>query len=177
MTHAGFTVWLTGLSGAGKTTLSGLLGARLRELGARVELLDGDIARARLSPGLGFSRADRDAHIRRLGYLSELLSRNGVITVVAAISPYRETRDEVKANIANFLEVFVECPLAVLAERDVKGLYKRALAGEIAHFTGVSDPYEPPQKPDVLVRSDRETADESLARIWDEIVRRGWIGR
>jgi adenylylsulfate kinase len=175
MIHQGFTIWLTGLSGAGKTTLSGLLAARLRECGAKVELLDGDIARARLSPGLGFSRADRDIHIRRLGFLSELLSRNGVITIVAAISPYRETRDEVKQNIASFLEVFVDCPVSVLAERDVKGLYKKALAGELDHFTGVSDPYEPPLTPDVLIRSDREAAEDSFARIWREIERRGWI--
>jgi len=175
MTHEGFTVWLTGLSGAGKTTLSEMLCARLRVVGAKVELLDGDIARARLSPGLGFTREDRDAHIRRLGFISELLSRNGVITIVAAISPYRDTRDEVKAKIANFLEVFVDCPVAVLAGRDVKGLYRKALAGELKNFTGVSDPYEPPLAPDVLVRSDCETPEESLARIWLEIERRGWI--
>jgi adenylylsulfate kinase len=177
MTHEGFTVWLTGMSGAGKTTLAGLLSARLREAGAKVELLDGDIARARLSPGLGFSREDRDIHIRRIGFVSELLSRHGVIVIVAAISPYRETRDEVKGKIAKFVEVFVDCPVGVLAERDVKGLYKRALAGELEHFTGVSDPYEPPLGPDVVVRSDRETVEESFGKIWCEIERRGWIRR
>jgi adenylylsulfate kinase len=175
MRHEGFTVWLTGMSGAGKTTLAGLLSARLREKGAKVEMLDGDIARARLSPGLGFSREDRDAHIRRIGFISELLSRNGVIVVVAVISPYRETRDEVRANIANFVEVFVDCPIPVLTERDVKGLYKRALAGELKHFTGISDPYEAPVSPDVLIRSDQETAEQSLDRIWREIERRGLI--
>jgi adenylylsulfate kinase len=175
MKHSGCTVWLTGLSGAGKSTLSTLLFARLREAGAKVELLDGDVVRAALSPGLGFSRADRDTHIRRLGFVSELLSRNGVIVLVAAISPYRETREEVKRKIANFVEVFVDCPIDVLASRDVKGLYKRALAGEVANFTGVSDPYEAPLHPDVAVHSDRETVEESLARIWAELERRGLI--
>lgn len=175
MKHEGFTVWLTGLSGAGKTTLAALLSTQLREGGAKVEMLDGDIARARLSPGLGFSREDRDIHIRRIGFVSELLSRNGVIVVVAAISPYRETREEVKGKIANFVEVFVDCPIAVLAERDVKGLYKRALAGELTHFTGISDPYEAPLGPDVLIRSDQETVEESFHKIWREIERRGWI--
>ncbi len=175
MTHEGFTVWLTGMSGAGKSTLAGLLGTRLRERGAKVEVLDGDVARARLSPGLGFTREDRDIHIRRIGFVSELLSRNGVIVIVAAISPYRETREEVKSKIANFVEVFVDCPVAVLAERDVKGLYKRALAGELEHFTGVSDPYEAPLAADVWIQSDREMELESLDRIWREIERRGWI--
>jgi adenylyl-sulfate kinase len=140
-----------------------------------VELLDGDVVRAALSPGLGFSRADRDSHIRRLGFLCELLSRNGVIVLVAAISPYRETREEVRRKIPNFVEVFVECPIDVLASRDVKGLYKRALAGEVANFTGVSDPYEAPVNPDVAVHSDRESVEESLAKIWGELERRGLI--
>src|ERR1700691_1190696 len=131
MTHEGFAVWLTGLSCAGKTTLADLRGLPLREPGARVELLDGDSVRTNLSQGLGFSREDRDTNIRRIGFVAELLSRNGIIVIVAAISPYRDTRDEVKAKIGNFLEVFVDCPVEVLAERDVKGLYKRALAGEV----------------------------------------------
>jgi adenylyl-sulfate kinase len=179
MRHLGFTVWFTGLSGAGKSTLSELLIRRLGDAAGagsvKVELLDGDIVRARLSPGLGFSRQDRDQHIRRLGFVSELLSRNGVIAVVAAISPYRETRDEVKQKIANFVEVFVECPIEVLASRDVKGLYRKALAGEIGNFTGISDPYEPPLKPDVVIHSDRELPDESLDKIWCELKRRGFI--
>lgn len=175
MRHEGFVVWLTGLSGAGKTTLAERLSSRLRDGGAKVEMLDGDIARARLSPGLGFSREDRDLHVRRIGFIGELLSRNGVIVVVALISPYRETREEVKSKVAHFVEVFVDCPIAVLAERDVKGLYKKALAGELSHFTGVSDPYEPPLVPDVLVHSDRESIEESLDRIWREIERRGLI--
>jgi adenylyl-sulfate kinase len=166
MTHAGFTVWLTGMSGAGKTTLSERLMGRFREGGARAELLDGDIVRTNLSRELGFSRADRDTNIRRIGFVAELLSRNGVIAVVAAISPYRDTRDEVKSRIANFIEVFVDCPLEVLAARDAKGLYAKALAGEVVNFTGVSDPYEPPLEAAVVIRSDRETVDESLEKIW-----------
>jgi adenylyl-sulfate kinase len=176
MEHKGFTLWLTGMSGAGKSTISDHLIARFREAGAKVELLDGDIVRTNLSQGLGFSREDRDTNIRRIGFVADLLSRNGIIVVVAAISPYRETRDEVKAKIANFLEVFVDCPVEVLAQRDVKGLYKRALAGEVGNFTGISDPYEPPPNPDVTVRSDRETEEESVGLIWRELERRGWIG-
>ncbi len=187
MTHEGFTVWFTGMSGAGKSTLSEKLIARLREAagnspgnnsgnnGLRVELLDGDIVRTHLSKGLGFSREDRDTNIRRIGFVSELLSRNGVITVVAAISPYREVREDLKRRITNFIEVFVECPLEVLVSRDVKGLYARALSGEVGHFTGISDPYEAPQDPAVVVHSDRETVEESVEKIWRELERRGLI--
>ena len=175
MRHKGFTLWLTGMSGAGKSTISDQLIARFREAGAKVELLDGDIVRTNLSQGLGFSREDRDINIRRIGFVAELLSRNGVIVVVAAISPYRETRGEVKAKIENFLEVFVDCPVEVLAARDVKGLYKRALAGEVGNFTGISDPYEPPLNPEVTVRSDRETLEESVGKVWSELTRKGWI--
>ncbi len=175
MTHQGFTVWLTGMSGAGKSTVSDALIARFRAAGAKVELLDGDVVRTNLSQGLGFSREDRDTNIRRIGFVSELLSRNGVIVVVAAISPYRDTREEVKSRIANFVEVFVDCPIEVLASRDVKGLYKKALAGEVGNFTGISDPYEPPLHPDVTVRSDLETVDESVDKVWSELVRRGLI--
>ncbi len=175
MRHQGFTLWLTGMSGAGKSTISDELMVRFRSGGARVELLDGDIVRTNLSQGLGFSREDRDTNVRRIGFVAELLSRNGVIVVVAAISPYRDTRNEVKARIANFVEVHVDCPVEVLAQRDVKGLYKKALAGEVGQFTGISDPYEPPLNPDVVVRSDRETVGESLDRIWRELESRGLI--
>jgi adenylyl-sulfate kinase len=175
LTHQGFTLWLTGMSGAGKSTISDQLMARFRAAQAKVELLDGDIVRTNLSQGLGFSREDRDTNIRRIGFVSELLTRNGVIVVVAAISPYRETREEVKRRIGNFVEVHVDCPIEVLAARDVKGLYKRALAGEVGNFTGISDPYEPPLDPDVVVRSDRETVDESVDKIWRELERRGLI--
>lgn len=173
--HEGFTLWFTGMSGAGKSTLSDLIVARLREGGAKVELLDGDIVRTNLSQGLGFSREDRDINIRRIGFVAELLSRNGVIAVVAAISPYRETREEVKRRIANFIEVFVDAPIEVLAQRDVKGLYKKAFAGQVEQFTGISDPYEPPLSPDVIVRSHLESADESADKIWHELQRRKLI--
>jgi adenylylsulfate kinase len=176
MKHKGFTLWLTGMSGAGKSTISDAIVARFHEAGAKVELLDGDIVRTNLSQGLGFSRADRDTNIRRIGFVADLLSRNGVIVLVAAISPYRETREEVKSKIANFLEVFVDCPVEVLAQRDVKGLYKRALSGEVGNFTGISDPYEAPLNPDVTVHSDSETLEESVGKIWTELTRRGWIG-
>ncbi len=129
--HKGFTLWFTGMSGAGKSTISHLLELKLRQFGARVEVLDGDVVRTHLSKGLGFSKEDRDENVRRIGFVCELLSRNGVIAVAAAISPYRAVRDEVRSRIPNFVEVYVECPVEVLAERDVKGLYRRALAGEI----------------------------------------------
>jgi adenylyl-sulfate kinase len=176
MTHEGFTVWFTGLSGAGKSTLAEHLIARLREYGAKVELLDGDIVRTNLCQGLGFSREDRDTNIRRIGFVAELLSRNGVITVVAAISPYRTVRDEVRRRIGRFIEVHVDCPIDVLTIRDTKGLYKRALAGEIGNFTGISDPYEPPLDPSVIVHSDRETIDESIERIWRKLHAERLIG-
>jgi adenylylsulfate kinase len=163
------------MSGAGKSTLSEQLMARFRSGGAKVELLDGDVVRTNLSQGLGFSREDRDTNIRRIGFVSELLSRNGVIVLVAAISPYRGTREEVRSRISNFVEVFVECPVSVLAERDVKGLYKKALAGEVGNFTGISDPYEPPLNPDVIVRSDRESVEESVDKIWRELLEKGFV--
>src|SRR6476619_7164716 len=161
MQHKGFTLWFTGLSGAGKSTISEKIYKKLKNEGAKVELLDGDIVRTHLSKGLGFSKEDRDTNVRRIGFVSELLSRNGVIALVAAISPYREVRDELRGLIGNFVEVYVHCPIEVLAERDVKGLYKKALAGEIGSFTGVSDPYEPPANPEVTVDSSKEPVDAS----------------
>ena len=179
MKHEGFTVWFTGMSGAGKSTLSEGLIVRLREAagahGVKIELLDGDVVRTHLSRGLGFSREDRDTNIRRIGFVSGLLSRNGVIVVVAAISPYRETREEVKRSITNFVEVFVDCPLDVLISRDVKGLYNRAMKGEVGHFTGISDPYEAPLDPGVVVHTERESVDESVDKIWRELKRRNLI--
>jgi adenylyl-sulfate kinase len=163
------------MSGAGKSTIAEQLMAAFRAEQAKAELLDGDIVRTNLSQGLGFNREDRDTNVRRIGFVCELLSRNGVIVVVAAISPYRDTREEVKAKIENFVEVYVECPVEVLASRDVKGLYKKALAGEVTNFTGISDPYEPPEKPDVVVHSDIETVSESVDRIWRELERRELI--
>ena len=173
MTHKGFTLWFTGLSGAGKSTLSERIFEKLKQAGAKVELLDGDEVRTHLSKGLGFSKEDRDTNVHRLGFVCQLLSRNGVIAIVAAISPYRETRDQVRAKIENFVEIYVHCPIEVLAERDVKGLYKRALAGEIANFTGVSDPYEAPTSPEVTVDSSLETLEQSEACVWDKLKEMG----
>ncbi|MBL8057402.1 MAG: adenylyl-sulfate kinase [Anaerolineales bacterium] len=176
MEHPGFTLWFTGLSGAGKSTVSGLVAARLRARGCKVEVLDGDVVRTHLSKGLGFSREDRDINIRRIGWVCEVLSRNGVAAIAAAISPYRAVRDEVRARIPNFVEIYMEAPLAVLAERDVKGLYRQALAGELKNFTGVDDPYEPPLQPEVTCYSDgRETPEQSAAKILAHLEARGWL--
>lgn len=174
----GFTIWFTGLSGAGKSTISVMVERSLRERGLKVELLDGDVVRTHLSKGLGFSKEDRDANIRRIGWVCEVLSRNGAVAIAAAISPYREVRDEVRERIGRFVEVFVDCPIATLAERDVKGLYKRALAGEIANFTGVSDPYEPPLSPEVVCYTDgRETPEQSAAKVLAILEDLGYIER
>ena len=173
--HKGFTIWLTGMSGAGKSTISTILEERLREAGARVELLDGDVVRTNLSKGLGFSKEDRDTNVRRIGFVCELLSRNGVVAIAAAISPYRKVREELRARIRNFIEVHVDCPLEVLSCRDVKGLYKKALAGEIPQFTGISDPYEPPLAPEVAVDTSREAPEESAARILATLERLGLV--
>src|SRR3954468_7449175 len=162
MPGRGFTLWFTGLSGAGKSTLSQAVADELRVRGHHVERLDGDEIRQRLSHGLGFSKADRDENIRRIGFVARLLSRNGAVAIAAAISPYREIRDEVRRDHeAPFVEVFVDCPLDTLVKRDPKGLYAKALRGEIPHFTGVSDPYEPPQSPEITVHTDRETVKAS----------------
>lgn len=170
----GFTVWFTGLSGAGKSTLAVALGEELKARGHRVEILDGDAVRRSLSNGLGFSKVDRDTHVRRIGYMARLLSRNGVVAIAAAISPYRDTRDEVRrAHESRFIEVFVECPLERLIQRDCKGLYAKALAGELQNFTGVSDPYEPPISPDITAHTDQEDSETSLKRILALLERHG----
>jgi adenylylsulfate kinase len=165
----GFTLWFTGLSGAGKTTLTNAILPHLLERGIKTEVLDGDEVRTNLSKGLGFSKEDRDTNIRRIGYVARLLSRNGVGAIAAAISPYREIRDEVRRSIeadgAAFVEVYVAASLETLIERDVKGLYKKALAGEIKQFTGVSDPYEEPANPELVIESDKETIAESVTKI------------
>ena len=175
----GFVVWFTGLSGAGKSTIANALKEELARRGRHVELLDGDEVRTHLSKGLGFSKEDRDTNIRRIGYVCRLLSRNGVGAVSAAISPYRAVRDEVRRAVkqdgAEFIEVFVKCPIAVLAERDVKGLYKKALAGELKGFTGVSDPYEEPIAPDIIVETDRESVEFSTGKILRVLERRSLI--
>jgi len=173
MKNKSFTLWFTGLSGAGKTTLAELLLPELKARGLKAEVLDGDEVRTNLSKGLGFSKEDRDTNIRRIGYVSRLLARNGVAVIAAAISPYRDVRDEVRraleADDVAFIEIFMKCPIGVLAERDVKGLYKKALAGEISSFTGVTDPYEEPFAPEIVVESDREQIEISVARIISEL--------
>jgi adenylyl-sulfate kinase len=178
MSGSGYIVWFTGLSGAGKSTLSRALEPALRTE-RPVEILDGDEVRTYLSRGLGFSREDRDTNVRRIGFVARLLARNGVAVITAAISPYAETRGEVRrlaeAGGVPFVEVYVSAALEALAERDPKGLYRKALAGEIPHFTGVSDPYEPPPAPEVTVRSDREPVEASAAAILEYLRRRGLV--
>jgi adenylyl-sulfate kinase len=177
--HKGFVLWFTGMSGAGKSTLAERLHAEFVRRGYRVELLDGDEVRTHLSAGLSFSKTDRDINVRRIGWVCRLLARNEVIAISAAISPYREVRDEIRtatqSDGASFVEVFASCDVETLATRDVKGLYKKALAGEIPHFTGISDPYEAPLSPDVQTNSDRESADESFAKILRHLEERGLI--
>ncbi|WP_041448999.1 adenylyl-sulfate kinase [Anaeromyxobacter sp. Fw109-5] len=171
-------LWLTGLSGAGKSTLSHALRDTLAAE-RPVEILDGDEVRTYLSAGLGFSKEDRDTNVRRIGFVARLLARTGAAAVTAAISPYAATREEVRSLAERdgvpFVEVFVSAPVATLAERDVKGLYRKALAGELTRFTGVSDPYEPPARPDVVVRTDVETVEESARRILDHLRGRGLL--
>src|SRR5512142_576977 len=172
----GFTLWFTGLSGAGKTTVSRLVERELCMRGYRVEMLDGDVVRENLSKGLGFSKEDRDTNIRRIGFVCELLTRHDVVAITAAISPYRAIRDENRARVGGrFVEVYCKCPIDVLADRDVKGLYKKALAGEIRNFTGVDDPYEPPLHPEVVVQSDQETPEQSAAKVIATLQSLGYI--
>ena len=162
----GFTLWFTGLSGAGKTTISQIVENELRDRGSRVEVLDGDVVRENLSKGLGFSKEDRDTNIRRIAFVADLLSRNGVPVITAAISPYRELRDEARELIGDrFIEVFVKASVEVCAERDVKGLYEKAFRGEIKEFTGVSDPYEPPLNPELTLDTEHDSAEEDAARV------------
>lgn len=172
----GFTVWLTGLSGSGKSTIAALLERELRVDGYLVEVLDGDVVRTHLSEGLGFDREGRDANIRRVGWVCELLSRNDVVAIASVISPYREVRAELRSRIGRFVEVFVDAPLELLIERDVKGLYRRAIAGEIPNFTGVSDAYEPPISPEVICYSDgRETPEQSATKVIDTLRALGYL--
>ena len=175
MKQRGVTVWLTGLSGAVKTTITQALEEKLRNHDYPLEVLDGDIVRTNLTKGLGFSKEDRDENIRRIGFVSHLLTRNGVIVIVSAISPYRQMREEVREKIGDFVEVFVNAPLAVCEGRDVKGLYKKARAGEIKSFTGIDDPYEPPLHPEVECRTDLETLEESVAKVWTKLEELGYL--
>jgi adenylyl-sulfate kinase len=175
MEHQGFTLWFTGLSGAGKTTVSRIVSDELRRMGMKVEVLDGDVVRENLSKGLGFSKEDRDTNIRRIGWVCEVLSRNGVVAIGAAISPYRAIRDEIRGKIGRFVEVYAECPIDVLAERDVKGLYKKAMRGEIKNFTGIDDPYEPPLNPEVTIHSGSETVQQSGEKVLAKLREMGYI--
>src|SRR6059036_386701 len=174
MSH-GFVVWFTGLSGAGKSTIANALQSELTRRGRHSELLDGDELRTHLSKGLGFSKEDRDTNIRRIGYVARLIARSGGVAITAAISPYREVRDELRGQTPGFVEVFVRAPLDTLVERDTKGLYRKAIRGEIANFTGVSDPYEEPLSPEVVVDSSTESVEESLQRIFAALESNGFL--
>ncbi|MBI2872309.1 MAG: sulfate adenylyltransferase [Chloroflexi bacterium] len=171
------TIWLTGLSGAGKSTIANALAQELRLRGKSVEVLDGDVVRTNLSRGLGFSKEDRDTNILRIGFVCHLLTRNGAFAIGAAISPYREIREQVRRQIGDFVEVYVHCPLEVLLRRDVKGLYAKALRGEIPNFTGVSDPYEAPERPEVVVHTDQETLEESVGKVLAKLEELGYLER
>ena len=175
MGDKGFVIWFTGMSGAGKSTIAEQLEPILKARGCKVEMLDGDVVRTHLSKGLGFSKEDRDTNIRRIGYVAHLLQRNGVAVVCSAISPYREIRDENRAMIGDFVEVFANCPLEVLEERDVKGLYAKARAGEVKNMTGVADPYEPPVNPEVVVETSKETVKESTDKIIAKLEELGYL--
>lgn len=171
----GYTIWFTGLPRAGKTTVATLVAKRLRDLGCKVEVLDGDVVRTNLSKGLGFSKEDRDTNIRRIGFVCQLLSRNGVVAVAAAISPYRAIRDEVRQSIGRFVEVYVKCSVEVCSQRDFKGLYEKARRGEIENFTGVSDPYEEPLHPEVVCDTDAESPEESAEKVIQRLVELQYI--
>lgn len=171
----GFTVWLTGLSGAGKSTIAAALTERIAQTGQGVEVLDGDEVRTHLSKGLGFSREDRDTNILRIAFVASLLTRHGVAVITAAISPYEQARMQAREMIGDFVEVYVHCPIDELVRRDVKGLYAKAIRGEIGHFTGISDPYEVPRHPDVQVDSSTETVAESVDRIYAYLQTRGYM--
>jgi len=175
MTNRGFTIWFTGLSGSGKSTLSEIIEWCLKEQERNVEVLDGDIVRTHLSKGLGFSREDRDTNIKRIAFVASLLTRNGVICISAAIAPYSEARHWARQEIGDFVEVYVKCPIQVCRQRDVKGLYKLVDEGKIKNFTGVDDPYEEPEHPEVVVETDKESPAESVAHIFAKLVELGYL--
>lgn len=171
----GFTLWFTGLPCSGKTTISEIVEKELRELGLRVEALDGDEVRKGISKDLGFSKEDRDKHIQRVGFIAKLLSRNGVAALAAFVSPYQSVRDMLRNDIENFIEVYVKCPVEVCIKRDVKGMYKKAIAGEIKNFTGISDPYEEPLNPELVVDTDKETPEESANKVLRKLESLGYV--
>jgi adenylyl-sulfate kinase len=171
----GFILWFTGLSGSGKSTLATYLAPLLQKQGHKVEILDGDEIRQTLSKGLGFSKEDRDTNIRRIGLVARLLARNGVCAVTAAISPYKDVRDEQRAKTKNFVEVYCQCSIEELTDRDTKGLYRKALAGEIKNFTGVNDPYEPPTSPEVVCDTGKESIEDSAKKILAVLKKRGLV--
>lgn len=173
----GFTVWFTGLPSSGKSTLAGMLFKELQARGMKVELLDGDVVRTNLSKGLGYSREDRDTNILRIGWVAERLTHHGVAVIVSAISPYRQTRDQVRKQVGDFVEVFVSCPVEECARRDVKGLYEKAMRGEITEFTGVSDPYEQPTNPEVTVETDKATPEECIELVVDRLLQLGYVAQ
>jgi adenylylsulfate kinase len=175
MDQRGVAVWFTGFSGAGKSTIAEALTDKLKSYGCQLEVLDGDEVREHLTKDLGFSKEDRDTNIRRIGFVAKLLVRNGVIVLVPVISPYRSIREEMRANIKDFVEVFVNAPLSICEARDVKGLYKKARKGEIKQFTGIDDPYEPPNNPEVECRTDLEELDESVGKIFSKLKELGYI--
>jgi adenylyl-sulfate kinase len=175
MEQKGVTVWFTGMSGAGKTALAMPLEEELRKRGLKVERLDGDIVRESLTRDLGFTKEDRDKNIERVTFVAKLLTRNGVLVLCSFISPYRAVRAKVAKEVGSFVEVYCYAPLETLIERDVKGLYKKALAGEIKNFTGVSDPYEPPENPDVMIDSSSQSVEESLAKILQKLEELGYV--
>ena len=173
--NEGFVVWFTGLPSSGKSTLAQRLKDELIKRGFRVEVLDGDVVREHISRGLGFSKEDRDENIRRIYHVAYLLKRNGVVVITAAISPYREIRQEARELLKDFVEVYASCPVEKCIERDVKGMYKKALAGEIKNFTGIDDPYEPPENPEVVCETDKETVEESVKKIINKLIEMGYI--
>ncbi len=175
MNQRGVAVWFTGFSGAGKSTIATALTKELKSQGYGIEVLDGDEIRENLTKGLGFSKEDRDTNIRRIGFVAKLLARNGVIVLVPVISPYRSIREEMREQIGHFVEVFVNAPIEVCEQRDVKGLYKKVRAGEIKQFTGIDDPYEPPLNPEIECRTDLEELDESVAKIVNKLKELSYI--
>jgi adenylylsulfate kinase len=171
----GYTLWFTGLPSSGKSTLARMVETRLTHMGFHTEVLDGDEVRLRLSKGLGFSKEDRDENIRRISYVANIITRCGGVAITCAISPYREIRDEARKEIGRFVEIYVKCPIEECIKRDVKGLYKRAISGEISNFTGISDPYEEPLQPEITVETNIETRDESVGKILGVLNKLGYI--